>query len=121
MIDYFDFWYKFFKFMFGIYSPIIKHDESEYLKRRIFTLEKQVKLKGVYSVNDLLSNISNLIGYELVLINPEKDLNMNISNKNDEYFQGTALLTLKNIGNGLGERGKLTVNIDKKLIKLEIR
>ena len=46
---------------------------------------------------------------------------MNISNKNDEYFQGTALLTLKNIGNGLGERGKLTVNIDKKLIKLEIR
>ena len=43
MIDYFDFWYKFFKFMFGIYTPIMKHDESEYLKRRIFTLEKQVK------------------------------------------------------------------------------
>ena len=85
------------------------------------TLEKQVKLKGVYSVNDLLGNIANLIGYELVLVNPEKDLSMNISNKNDEYFQGTALLTLKNIGNGLGERGKLTVNIDKKIIKLEIR
>lgn len=35
MIDYLDFWYKYFKFMFGVYSPYIKQDDSEYLKRRI--------------------------------------------------------------------------------------
>ena len=35
MIDYFDFWFKYCKMMFGVYSPIIKQDDSEYLKRRI--------------------------------------------------------------------------------------
>ena len=42
MIDYFDFWYKFYKMMFGVYSPIIKQDESEYLKRRINVLTERL-------------------------------------------------------------------------------
>lgn len=42
MVDYFDFWYKFYKLMFGVYSPIIKQDESEYLKRRINVLTERL-------------------------------------------------------------------------------
>ena len=42
MIDYFDFWYKFCKMLFGVYSPMIKQDESEYLKRRINTLTERL-------------------------------------------------------------------------------
>jgi len=42
MIDYFDFWYKFCKMLFGVYSPIIKQDESEYLKRRINILTERL-------------------------------------------------------------------------------
>jgi hypothetical protein len=42
MIDYFDFWYKFYKFLFGVYSPIIKQDDSEYLKRRINLLTERL-------------------------------------------------------------------------------
>jgi len=51
MIDYFDFWYKFYKMLFDVYSPIIKQDESVYLKRRINLLTERLnKLeKNFYS------------------------------------------------------------------------
>lgn len=51
MIDYFDFWYKFCKMLFGVYSHIIKQDESEYLKRRINILTERLdKLENqIYS------------------------------------------------------------------------
>lgn len=42
MIDYLDFWYKYFKFMFGVYSPYIKQDDSEFLNRRINILTERV-------------------------------------------------------------------------------
>ena len=51
MIDYLDFWFKYCKMMFGVYSPIIKQDESEYLKRRINILTERLdKLENqIYS------------------------------------------------------------------------
>lgn len=100
----------------NLYSNIKNENNLNKVDLSVFTLDRNVELNGRYKTTDVLKTLSEGAGYKFAIKGENKNLNIHIKN-----FNGTIKEALILIGNQLGNKALVNVNMNTNIVTLEYK